>query len=269
MAIEHVFFGYGYCARFLAKHLKTGIAISRNIHSDVAYLQHDIEKPGLKLPDAYIMYYFIPPKPGYDEDVLLKKCLENLSTLPQKIIYIGSSGIYGNHQGKMVHENSTCYTSSPRQALRKSAEDILKKFSEEHHIPCALLRVAGIYGPERLPLTDTPIIIPSQAPLINHIFIEDLTKILGLLGTTATYHGILNIADGEPKPMGYLQQQVAIKYGQPLPSEVDFKTAWDLASDMKKEFMSQNKQLSIQILQQILKPYQIQLQNINSALLSF
>jgi nucleoside-diphosphate-sugar epimerase len=267
--MEHVFFGFGYCAQYLAKHLQTGIAISRNPHLDIAHIQADVAVPGLQLPDSYVMYYFIPPKPGHDEDILLKNCLVHLPKPPQKIIYIGSSGIYGHHQGQWVNENSPCYIRSHRQALRQSSEHILTAYAKEHHLPCALLRVAGIYGPDRLPETNAPIISPEQAPLMNHIFIEDLAIILKILGTSVTFDGVLNIADGDPKPMGYLQQQVAIKYQRPLPEQIDFQTAWDLASDMKKEFMSQNKQLSIEVLLQLLKPQQIQLKNIASALLSF
>jgi nucleoside-diphosphate-sugar epimerase len=267
--MEHVFFGYGYCAQYLAKQLKTGIAISRHQHSDIAHIQADVAMPGLQLPDTYVMYYFIPPQAGHDEDILLKNCLLNLPQPPPKIVYVGSSGIYGNHQGQWVDENAPCHISTSRQALRQSSENILKTYAREHHIPCALLRVAGIYGPDRLPMTHAPIIMPEQAPLMNHIFIEDLAIILKLLGSTVTFHGILNIADGQPKPMGYLQQQVAMKYQLPLAEEVDFQTAWDLASDMKKEFMSQNKQMCIQALLQLLQPEQIQLKNIASALLSF
>lgn len=267
--MEHVFFGYGYCAKFLAKLLPNGIAISRREHPEINFIQHDILSPGLKLPRDYVMYYFIPPSASHDEDIILKSCLSNLPHPPQKIIYIGSSGIYGDHQGKLIDETARCNIRSSRQRSRQSAETLLSNYAQQHNIACALLRVAGIYGPERLPLTQTPVINPEEAPLINHIFVEDLAKILELFGTRVTYHGILNIADGEPHPMGYLQQQVAIKYALPMPEIISFENAWADASEMKKEFMSQNKQLSIQRLIQILKPYHLQPKSISSALIDF
>lgn len=264
--MEHVFFGYGYCAKFLAKYLPSGIAISRREHPEIAYIQHDIASPGLSLPMHYVMYYFVPPTPGFSEDIILKSCLENLPYPPKKIIYIGSSGIYGDHQGRLINEQAPCHIDTPRQQQRQSAETLLTNYTQKHHIPCALLRVAGIYGPDRLPLSQEPIISPAEAPLINHIFIEDLAEILQLLGTEVSYHGILNIADGQPQPMGYLQQQVAMKYALPMPHLVSFQEAWNRASAMKKEFMSQNKQLSIQRLLQILKPYHLAPKSISAAL---
>jgi nucleoside-diphosphate-sugar epimerase len=256
--------GFGYCAEFLAKNLALQshkiYAISRQVPTvlpeHITHVQLDIAKESVDINEDYILYYFIPPISKDANDTTLEFFLNHLKTKPKKIIYIGSSGIYGNHDGNIVDEMSPCHMTSLRQMQRKSAEEILTQYSTLHHIPLALLRVAGIYGSNRLPIDaaklETAIIFPEQAPLINHIYIKDLANILCLLGTSITYHGIVNIADGTPHPMGYLQQTCArVLKLKPAPY-IDFQDALLTASPMKKEFMTQNKQLSIRTLKQIL-----------------
>lgn len=257
--------GFGYCAEFLAKNLAQEshkiYAISRQIPAPlpetITHLQLDISKDPVNINNEdYVLYYFIPPISKDSSDTTLEFFLKHLTPRPKKIIYIGSSGIYGNHDGGIVDEMSPCYMTSLRQKQRKSAEEILAQYSSLHRIPLALLRVAGIYGPNRLPIEaakqEAAIIFPNQAPLINHIYVKDLTNILSLLGNEITYHGIVNIADGHPHPMGYLQQTCArLLKLKPAPY-IDFEEALLTASTMKKEFMTQNKELNIQTLRQIL-----------------
>lgn len=268
--ITHVLMGYGYCASFLAKKYigKPTLALSRTPVEGINHQYCDIGKTIPKLPDSYILYYFIPP----NDETSMAEVLKKLNPKPQKIIYIGSSGIYGDNAGAWVDEYSPCHIENNRQRLRQEAEIQLQAFSDIHHIPTALLRVAGIYGPERIPLLaaqqQQPLIHPSQAPLINHIWIDDLVNTLELLGTELSYHGVLNIADGNPTPMGELQQTLAdLLHLTPAPYQ-DFNSIWNQATSMKREFMSQNKKLSNQRLLQILSKTNVKLHTLHQGLSS-
>ena len=260
--------GYGYCASFLAKKYigKQVLALSRTPIEGINHQYCDIGKTIPKLPDAYILYYFIPP----NDDTSMAEVLKKLNPKPQKIIYIGSSGIYGDNAGAWVDEYSPCHIKNNRQHLRQEAEIQLQTFSDIHHIPTALLRVAGIYGPERIPLLaaqqQQPLIHPSQAPLINHIWIDDLVNILELLGTELSFHGVLNIADGHPTPMGELQQTLAnLLHFTPAPYQ-DYDRIWEQATPMKREFMSQNKKLNNQRLLQLLSKTKVKLHTLHQGL---
>lgn len=275
---RHILMGYGYVASHLAKLLIQKnlevVGISRQIPKILTpglhHLSQDIRQTQLDLQKEDILYYFIPPHHENEDDVIITDFLKKLTQAPKKIIYIGSSGIYGHHHGQWVDEQSPCHIESLRQTQRQSAESQFDDYCQRHHIPCARLRVAGIYGQERLPFdavyAQAPVIHPHEAPFINHIYVKDLVNILAYLGTDIIYHGILNIADGTPTPMGALQQQLAKILKCPLAENDYFEKILSTASPMKKEFMSQNKKLNIQRLLQILKPSTISLTPMNAAL---
>lgn len=277
--MRHLLVGFGYCADYLAQVLlqqkQTVITLSRSPKTSWhLLLQHqtiDINQKSISVAHDDIIYYFIPPLSQQENDIILQGFLQRLQGVPQKIIYIGSSGVYGHHFGEWVNEYSLCLLETPRQKQRKSAETLLQQFAEKNHVPCALLRVAGIYGPGRIPkdavLTQQPMIIPNQAPFINHIYVKDLARILAYLGTNITFHGILNIADGEPNPMGTLQKILAELMHYPKAENISFKKMWESASDMKKEFMSQNKKLDISLLRQVIKNSDLSLTPVSQALL--
>lgn len=275
--IEHVLMGYGYCASFLAKELLAFnlkcLAISRHpLKTTIPGLLHaccdlNDEIPNLEHP--YVLYYFIPPSSA-DKDPLLAHVLNHLKPKPIKIIYLGSSGVYGEHHGQWVNESSECLIKSPRQLARLHAESLVHDFCRQHKIPGTCLRIAGIYGPNRIPMDaahqQTPVITKTQAPFINHIYVQDLAKILLQLGSHISFNGTLNIADGNPMVMGQMQQMLAQMLDLPLAPEIDFHEIWQQASVMKKEFMSQNKKLSIQRLQQLLRGSHIKLTSVENTL---
>jgi nucleoside-diphosphate-sugar epimerase len=274
---RHLLVGFGYTAGFLANLLLNDqqevLAISRKkpqTHLDIQHLELDVFHSPIPIEVEDILYYFIPPLAQYEEDILLSKCLLQLPNPPKKIIYIGSSGVYGQQDGNWVHENNACHIETLRQRQRLSAELQLEMYCEKYHIPCARLRTAGIYGPNRIPkeavLNQSPIIQTAQAPFINHIYIKDLAKILKYLGSTITYHGIVNVADGNPQPMGTLQKTLAELLHVPKAPEISFKNSWETASEMKKEFMSQNKRLDVSLLKQLLRKSPITLHNMQNAL---
>jgi nucleoside-diphosphate-sugar epimerase len=262
--MHHVLLGYGYVAQYLALALSHNqapiLAFSRTpVAASIPHFKHQLihdEHFKLDLPNEYVLYYFIPPPSDHDTDIILENYLAQLSPLPQKIIYIGSSGIYGDHLGHIVDEDSALHIQTSRQKGRLAAETQLQNFSKKHHIPLALLRVAGIYGPHRLPIEaaskQEPLIYPEEAPLINHIYVKDLVSILVKLGQEISYHGILNICDGHPQAMGTLQAKLASYLHYPPSVYQHFADVFAKASPMKREFMTQNKQLCDKRLKQLL-----------------
>lgn len=275
--IQHVLMGYGYSASFLAQELLAlnlkCLAISRHPPKmTIQGLEHICCDLNNEIPDIqhpYVLYYFIPPSQT-NKDPLLADCLKHLKQKPIKIIYLGSSGVYGEHHGQWVNESSKCVIKTPRQLARLDAEDIIQKYCSQNKIIGTCLRIAGIYGPNRIPLEaarrQTPVISKSQAPFINHIYVKDLAKILLQLGHYLSFSGILNIADGKPMAMGQMQQLLAELLSIPKAPELDFTEIWQQASMMKKEFMSQNKRLSIHQLQQVLRNSKLQLTTMEVAL---
>ena len=252
--------GYGYCGYYLSRTLlkqnTSVLALSRTLQPEfkLAHLQRiafDINEHSLpeEMPES-VLYYFVPPINKGKTDTVLQRFLA-LNKKPDftRVVYCGSSGVYGNHQGKWVNEFSECRLISERQYRRMDAEQQWQKFCARHNIPLVILRVGGIYGPERLPIRQcteqSPVLIPAEAPFINHIFVNDLVDCLLEFGQNSVVTGVFNIADGQPLPMGQFQQILAECLKLPLAEEFDFKTIWEQASPMKREFMESNKRLCI------------------------
>ncbi|ASQ46661.1 Rossmann-fold NAD(P)-binding domain-containing protein [Legionella clemsonensis] len=264
--MQHLIIGYGYCgyhlAQYLLKKKESVTAISRHLDSiyeleGLNHIQHNIEEPFHWQKKETIIYYLIPPIGDRSDDVGLKQFLNHSQLKATQVIYFGSSGVYGNHAGAWVDESSTCYVHSSRQKRRLNAEAQWLTYCQQQQIPLIILRVGGIYGVNRLPLQaamkQTPVITPELAPYTNSIYIDDLIKISYLLTQTKSTTSLYNIADGQPTPVGTLQQLIAQTLGLRAADYESFEQAWERASSMKKEFLSTSKRLSIQALKTRLK----------------
>ncbi|MCC5013983.1 MULTISPECIES: SDR family oxidoreductase [unclassified Legionella] len=264
--MHHLIIGYGYCGYHLAQYLlnrqQTVTAISRHLDESMnlpglQHITHDINKPFLWQEKNTVLYYLIPPASEGEQDNILQTFLSLSSIQPAKIIYFGSSGVYGNHQGNWVNEQSSCNLDHPRQHRRLNAEQQWLAFCKQQQIPCVLFRVAGIYGPNRLPLqaamAQKPLLAPREAPYTNHIYVHDLSEIAYQFAEKIELSGIYNIADGKPDLLGTLQQQVAQALGLEAAPYEPWEQIWALASPMKREFMLASKRLSIDALRATLK----------------
>ncbi len=259
--MKHLILGYGYCGFYLArKYLEqhqqvAGVAREPKEEYKLPGLQliaKDIRK-GLQMDlSDTVLYYLIPPPSEGQQDSTLRAFLQT-NPKPKKVIYFGSSGVYGQHQGAWVDENSSCHISHDRQLRRLDAEQQWQNFCSSQDIPCTLLRVAGIYGPKRLPIEAAKrglaVIEPKAAPFTNHIYVKDLIDIAIHLAHLESETGLFNVADGQPAPMGSLQRLVTEQLQLPPPPSQSYQQALQSASPMKREFLQASKRLSIKALQ--------------------
>ncbi|MBL7480431.1 SDR family oxidoreductase [Legionella bononiensis] len=256
--MHHLILGYGYCGYYLAQELlknkQNVTALSRHLNHEMAlpglnHLTIDLNQPFKWTDPDTILYYLIPPPAQGDHDVFLKQFLGHSLIKARKVLYFGSSGVYGDHQGAWVNEESPCLINHSRQRRRLDAEQQWLSFCTHQKIDAVLLRIAGIYGPNRLPIDEvkakTPVMELDKAPYTNHIFVKDLAKIASLLGQSKVSQSLYNIADGHPTPMGSLQQLVAQYLGVEEAPYESWEQIWERASPMKREFMKGSKRLDI------------------------
>lgn len=262
--MHHLLIGYGYCAYYLARLLTqekqavTAVARHNKLVLPSPYfntLCQDISEPFLWQEGQTCLYYFAPPPSTGASDTLLASFIARAQLNIVKVVYVSSTGVYGDHQGQWIDEQAPCHIENDRQRRRLDAEQQWQMFCEQKQIPCLILRLAGIYGPERLPIEaarlGSPLIDPQQAPFSNHIYVEDLAKIT--MGLAKQSHGLFNIADGQPQKMGTLQRLTAEQLNLPPAPYASFEEIWQAASPMKREFMGASKQLRIEKLQATLK----------------
>lgn len=257
--MHHLILGYGYCGYYLAQELlkdnQQVTAVSRHLDNEMklphlSHLKFDLNKPLHWTEPDTTVYYLIPPPSQGNYDSFLRQFLTQSVIKAKKIIYFGSSGVYGNHHGAWVDERSECVITNPRQLRRLDAEHQWLDYCNQQAIECILLRVAGIYGPHRLPIeaakTKMPLIERDEAPFTNQIYIKDLASIAYSLASASNARGLYSVADGDPQPMGTLQQRVAEALNLEQAPIESWNQTFERASPMKREFMHASKKLSIQ-----------------------
>jgi nucleoside-diphosphate-sugar epimerase len=68
---------------------------------------------------------------------------------PKKFVYTSSTSVYGQTDGSMVKEDAPTVPSSPTSQILVDTEQLLLAAARERKFPAVVLRVAGIYGPDR------------------------------------------------------------------------------------------------------------------------
>ena len=263
--MHHLILGYGYCGYYLAqKLLKNGqqvTALSRHLDPQLQLPQlkhvlHDLNQSFTWHDSDTILYYLIPPPSLGETDIFLNQFLSKNEIKVKKVVYFGSSAVYGDHQGAWVNEQSNCIINNSRQLRRIDAEQQWLTYCNERNIVPVLLRIAGIYGPCRIPVeaaqAQIPLIDRDKASYTNHIYVKDLATIAFLLAQSQNSNSLYNIADGNPHPMGTLQQLTASALGIEQAPFESWSQAWERASPMKREFMQDSKRLNIERLKQSL-----------------
>src|SRR5450432_3334812 len=68
---------------------------------------------------------------------------------PKKFVYTSSTGVYGQNDGSQIKESSPTEPLADTAKILVETEKVLLSAVAERKFPAVILRVAGIYGPER------------------------------------------------------------------------------------------------------------------------
>jgi nucleoside-diphosphate-sugar epimerase len=149
--------------------------------------------------------------------------------LPARIVYISTSGVYGDRGGEWVNEDTPPNPQVNRARRRYDAEQQLRRFGREHNVAVVILRVGGIYGPGRLPrkrLEDrVPIIHEHLAPSTNRIHADDLAQICVAAAQRGRVDTVYNVSDGTDSNMTEYFNIVADYLKLPRPPTIDWQEA--------------------------------------------
>lgn len=169
-----------------------------------------------------VLYYTVPPAPSGTGDARLARLLASVIGTPARIVYLSTTGVYGDHRGAPVDETTPVTPLTGRALRRVAAEQVLRSWAAEHAVSWCILRVAGIYGPGRLPLERLrraePAIDPAEASPGNRIHVNDLVRACLAAGADARADGrIYNVCDGTHDSLTAWLQRVARIAGLPAP----------------------------------------------------
>lgn len=212
-------------------------------------LDLDGDPAGTSLPAADVVYMLVPPGGHGSHDPRMATLLGLLEhgSLPRRFVYISTTGVYGDCDGNWVDESWPRQPQSDRAWRRAAAEQQLEIWSTRHGVELVILRVPGIYGPDRLPVARLrrrdPVLLESEAPWSNRIHIDDLGTAAVLAGTHTSAHGIYNVSDGQPTSMTDYFNRVADACQLPRPPQISRAEAEQQLNGNKLSFLNESRRI--------------------------
>lgn len=156
--------------------------------------------------------------------------------------YLSTTGVYGDHQGGWVDENSALTPATRRGKWRVEAETA---WAAIPHLPLHIFRLAGIYGPGRGPFAKvrngTARRIIKQGQVFSRTHVEDIAQVIAASIAQPNPGAIYNVCDDDPAPPQDVIGHAADLLGLPLPPAVDFETA-DM-TPMARSFYAESKRV--------------------------
>ena len=165
--------------------------------------------------------------------------------LPQRVVYISTSGVYGDCGGDHVEESRPVNAQTDRAGRRVDAETVLSRWCGDRGIALVILRVPGIYAADRLPLAQlgrgTPVLAAEDDVYTNHIHADDLAAVL--TAGLSLGEGVYNASDDGEMKMGEYFDLVADRMGLPRPPRVRRSEAGGRISPVLLSYMSESRRL--------------------------
>jgi len=151
----------------------------------------------------------------------------------RRVVLISSTGVYGQNDGSLVDEESPCRPTREGGRLMLAAEEVLK--SHPLGARSIVLRLAGLYGPGRIPrladlLTGRPI-AASESGHLNLIHVDDAAAVVVAAERHARPPQTYAVSDGHPtrrrdfylrlgELFGAASPQFIERPGEPAPTRV-------------------------------------------------
>ena len=191
-----------------------------------------------------------PPSDGRDDPRTqrLVAALARARIIPQRFVYLSTSGVYGDCAGARVTEARPRRAQTPRARRRVAAEDRLRAWAGRNGIALTILRVPGIYAETRLPLDrirhGTPVLADADDVYTNHIHADDLARAI----VAALFRGLpnraYNAADDSELKMAAWFDMVADAFKLTRPPRVGWDEAEERIAPLLLSFMSESRRLS-------------------------
>ncbi|MDO9220624.1 MAG: SDR family oxidoreductase [Thiobacillus sp.] len=212
----------------------------------------DLDDPASlrRLPRVDSVLHLAPPPATGDTDPRTAHLLHALVRhgKPGTLVYISTSGVYGDCGGNWVSETRPVAPVNSRAVRRVDAERQLRAWGESFRVQVSILRAPGIYAADRLPLDrikrGTPALIAADDSYTNHIHADDLAR----LAWAALFRGrpqrVYHAVDAHPLKMGDWFDSCADAFGLPRPPRVNRAEAEKVLSEALLSFLRESRQLS-------------------------
>mgnify|MGYP000048721913 FL=1 len=200
---------------------------------------------------AQTVIHLAPPQNSGNRDCRTRNLIRILaqgSNAVRRLIYISTTGVYGDHRGAKVSEITPVNPQSERAKRRVDAERVLRLWGPANGVAVTILRVPGIYAADRLPIerleSKTPALVAEEDAYSNHIQSDDLARLV----CAAVYHGkpqrIINACDGGETKMGDYFDEVADAFGLQRPARLPGNELQKIVSPMLWSFMRESRRVT-------------------------
>ena len=203
--------------------------------------------PRILSPLAEAEAILISVQPSAGSDPVFERFAEHVETSrAERIVYLSTIGVYGDHGGAWIDETTPAAPESARGKLRLAIEDEWLALDPRECKRVAVLRLAGIYGPGRNVLDDLArgearrIDKPGQ--VFNRIHVEDIGQAISAAFASEQPSRVWNVTDDEPAAAPDIVDYGAKLLGLELPPLIPFVEAE--LSPMARSFYGANRRVS-------------------------
>lgn len=209
---------------------------------------------------ADLVLHLAPPPNQGRNDTRTRNLLAALGkskSLPRRLVYVSTTGVYGDCGGAEIDETRRLNPRSPRAARRVDAECRLRDWGRRNGVAVAILRAPGIYAGDRLPVERLNKALPalSQADDVftNHIHADDLAAAcIAALGRGRA-NRVYNAVDDTDLRMADYFDRVATALGLPCPPRISRDEAEKILSPLQMSFMRESRRIGNRRLKKELK----------------
>ncbi len=195
------------------------------------------------------IYYFAPPPSFGRTDPRVADFLRDCPPLRRRrIVLVSTTSVYGDADGAWVDETAPLRPVTERGWRRLAAERQLWAWCERTPgAEAVVLRVAGIYGPERLPLQrlrqGMAVLDPALAGFSSRIHEQDLAAVCVAAMWRGRSGEAYNACDDYPSSMSDYFIRVACRFGLPAPDRLSWAEAERRLSPAMLEYLRESKRV--------------------------
>lgn len=160
--------------------------------------------------------------------------------------YLSTTGVYGDHAGGWVDEETQTRPVTQRSRARLKAEARWLALGRAYDIPVHVFRLGGIYGPgrspfERLRAGTRAIVKPGQ--VFSRIHVDDIAAVLDASMAMPRAGRIYNVVDDEPTAPETVLHHAADLIGVPRAAEVPFEDEAPHMNPLAREFYGESRRV--------------------------
>lgn len=247
-------FGHGYSARALSRILLPQdwriIGTTRDEDKAVRLMNEGVEPriwPGADMIPALNAATHILISAGPDDagDPVLAQLETEIAARADQFEWVGylsTTGVYGDHNGDWVDEETPLTPATKRGIARVEAEAAWQAIPD---LPLHIFRLAGIYGPDRGPFAKvrngTARRIIKQGQVFSRTHVADIARIIAASIKSPNIGSIYNVCDNDPAPPEDVIAYAAELLGMLIPAAIDYETA-DM-TPMARSFYAESKKV--------------------------